>query len=146
MNRKHVSNGFKLGLGSEKKKKKSQVSLSRYVLVVLVLLLMSQLMSCKCFCRANVSWPQQSRKNHYPRTTKRHSHDSNWDFKRKTKTAKKFLDNEAWDFSATWCESRPKLNPFHADFLFTSIIFCFCIWSKTTDVSRRMTSNILQHL
>ena len=66
--------------------------------------------------------------------------------KKKTKTARKFLDTETWDFSATWSEPRPKLNPFHADFSFTSIIFRFCIWSKITDVSRKMTSNILQHL
>ena len=38
------------------------------------------------------------------------------------------------------------MNPFHADFPSTSIILHFCIWSKITDVSRRMTSNILQHL
>ena len=48
--------------------------------------------------------------------------------------------------SATWSEPRAKLNPFHADFPFTSIIFRFCIWSKITDVSRKMTSDILQHL
>ena len=46
----------------------------------------------------------------------------------------------------TCFETRPKLNPFHADFPFTSIIFRFCIWFKITDVSRKITSNILQHL
>ena len=51
-----------------------------------------------------------------------------------------------WDFSATWSEPRPKLNPFHADFPLTSIIFVFCIWSKINNVSRKMTSDIIQHL
>ena len=59
---------------------------------------------------------------------------------------RKFLDNETWDFSTTWPEPRSKLNQFHADFLFTSITFCSCIWSKITEVSHKMTSNILQHL
>ena len=56
-----------------------------------------------------------------------------------------FLDNETWDFSATWSEPRSKLNPFYAEFPFTAIIVCFCIWSKSTDVSCKMTSNIFQH-
>ena len=34
----------------------------------------------------------------YHRTTKKHSHDINWDIKRKTKTARKLLDNKTWDF------------------------------------------------
>ena len=38
------------------------------------------------------------------------------------------------------------LNPFHASFRFTSIIFHSCIWSEMTDVSLKMTSNILQYL
>ena len=63
----------------------------------------------------------------------------------KTKTARKLLDNETWDFSATWSEPRHKLNPFHADFPFTSVFFHFCIWSTITDVSCKMMSNILQH-
>ena len=56
-----------------------------------------------------------------------------------------FLDNETWDFSATWSEPRSKLNPFYAEFPFTAIIVRLCIWSKTTDVSCKMTSNIFQH-
>ena len=74
---------------------------------------------------------------HYHRTTKKHSHGINWEIKRKTKTVRKLLDNETWDFSgATWSESRPKLNPLHADFPFFSVIFRFSIWSNVTDASR----------
>ena len=32
----------------------------------------------------------------------------NWDIKRKTKIARKLLDNETWDFSTTWSEPRLK--------------------------------------
>ena len=73
-------------------------------------------------------------------------HNISWDIKRKTKTARKLLDNQTGDFSATWSEPGPELNPFHSDFSFTSIIFCFCIWSKITGTSHKMMSNILQHL
>ena len=38
-----------------------------------------------------------------------------------TKTMRALLDNEDWDFSATWSKPRPKFNPFHADFPFTTI-------------------------
>ena len=33
----------------------------------------------------------------------------------------------------TCFETRPKLNPFHIDFPFTSIIFRFCTWSEIID-------------
>ena len=68
-------------------------------------------------------------------------YDVNWDIGRKTKPAKKLLDNETWYFSATWYELRPKLNPFYADFPFTFIIFRFSIWSKTTDISCKITNS-----
>ena len=55
------------------------------------------------------------------------------------------LDNETCDFSATWSEAR-QIESISYRLSFTSIIFRFCIWSKITDVSRKMTSDILQHL
>ena len=100
--------------------------------------------ACKHFNRHDHDF--KSQKNNYQKTTKKHSHDINWDMKRKTKRVRKLLDNETWYFSAICSERRPKLNSFHADLLFTSIILCFYIWSKRTDVSRNITSNILQHL
>ena len=55
------------------------------------------------------------------------------------------LVNETCDFSATWSEAR-QIESISYRLSFTSIIFCFCIWSKITDVSCKMTSNNLQHL
>ena len=95
----------------------------------------------KQFNRHNHDWW----KNHY-RTTKKHPHTVNWDIKRKIKTVRKLLNNNTWDISATWSKPRPKLNPFHAGFPFNSIIFWFCILSKISGISHKMTSNILQHL
>ena len=85
-------------------------------------------------------------KIHYYREFKKHEYEINWDLKRKTKTARNSLDNGTWEFSSTWTEPRPKLNPFDADFPLTAIAFCFWIWSKMTDFSHKITSNILQHL
>ena len=85
-------------------------------------------------------------KIHYYREFKKHEYEINWDIKRKTKTARKSLDNGTWEFSSTWTEPRPKMNRFDADFPFTAIGFCFYTWSKITDFSRKIASNILQHL
>ena len=67
------------------------------------------------------------------------SPELNWDIKRKTKTARKLMDNETWVSSATCFKPKPKLKPCYADFPFTAII-------EEPDLSRKMLSNILQYL
>ena len=66
--------------------------------------------------------------------------------KERVKQQENFWKMKLETLPLTWSEPRPKLNSFHADFLFTSIIFRFCIWFKIIDVSCKMTLNILQHL
>ena len=50
------------------------------------------------------------KKIHFNRVTRKHNNSTNWDIKRKTKTARKVLDNETWDFSTTCSEPKTNLN------------------------------------
>ena len=61
--------------------------------------------------------------------TKKYNYRNSRDINTKTKTTRKLLDNETWNFSATCYESLTKLNSYHAAFPFITSNH-FCVWLK----------------